>query len=468
MDLSSLLTSYEDEFSGYSGDSRHEQRAQRLVERQRRSPDRGLPHVLDDAQLEAAYRLFNNPKVTFDALTEPHAQKSAERCAEVGDVLVVHDTTYFIFSGTREGLGFINKNNRGFLSHVSLAVSANHDAFPLGVVRVENWVRSQNRSKKDVPQHKLRSTEDCESHRWLRAVRDSTQRLKDPARAVHVMDREGDIYDSIATMNSESMRFVVRAAANRKIESQDPEKNRLFDALKDLVVRYRKTVTVSSRKAAKMPDQSAAHPAREGRVAKLAVAATSVVLKRTRNAPNTLPEETSINLVHAYEPEPPEGQPAVEWILATSEPIETEEHIERVLESYRRRWLIEEYFKAIKTGCAFQKRQFASFHALQNVLALYLPIAWGMLLARAQSRHDEGIAAHGVLSELRLMLLRKKSKDLPENPTLGEIAYAIARLGGHIRRNGPPGWQTLQRGFLDLLLLEEGAILYREMTQGDM
>jgi hypothetical protein len=36
---------------------------------------------------------------------------------------------------------------------------------------------------------------------------------------------------------------------------------------------------------------------------------------------------------------------------------------------------------------------------------------------------------------------------------------AIARLGGHIKNNGDPGWIVLGRGFDALLLLELGATL---------
>jgi hypothetical protein len=33
---------------------------------------------------------------------------------------------------------------------------------------------------------------------------------------------------------------------------------------------------------------------------------------------------------------------------------------------------------------------------------------------------------------------------------------AIAKLGGHLKRNGDPGWITLGRGYERLLILEEG------------
>jgi hypothetical protein len=40
--------------------------------------------------------------------------------------------------------------------------------------------------------------------------------------------------------------------------------------------------------------------------------------------------------------------------------------------------------------------------------------------------------------------------------TVRDALYAVAGLGGHLKNNGPPGWQTLARGTQALLLLEAG------------
>ena len=41
-----------------------------------------------------------------------------------------------------------------------------------------------------------------------------------------------------------------------------------------------------------------------------------------------------------------------------------------------------------------------------------------------------------------------------------EVAYrgdeAVARLAGHLKRNGPPGWLLLAKGYWELLVLERG------------
>ena len=143
-------------------------------------------------------------------------------------------------------------------------------------------------------------------------------------------------------------------------------------------------------------------------------------------------------------------------MLYTTEPVATAEQMLAVIDIYRARWVIEEFFKALKTGCAFEKRQLESFHALQNALAVFLPVAWRLLLARSFCREQPRAPARALLSEIEIKILMHKL-GLPAAPTTAEEAtYAIARLGGHLRRNGLPGWQTLGRGFEALLLMGAG------------
>ena len=96
-----------------------------------------------------------------------------------------------------------------------------------------------------------------------------------------------------------------------------------------------------------------------------------------------------MNVVRVWETDPPRGQPAVQWVLLTSEKIGSAAALQRVVDIYRKRWLIEEYFKALKTGCSLEKRQVGSFDALQKVRALLAPIAYRLLRLRALHRHAE-------------------------------------------------------------------------------
>jgi hypothetical protein len=46
--------------------------------------------------------------------------------------------------------------------------------------------------------------------------------------------------------------------------------------------------------------------------------------------------------------------------------------------------------------------------------------------------------------------------EIPAAPTAKHALAVVAQLGGHLKRNGPPGCQVLGRGLEALLLIELG------------
>jgi len=125
--------------------------------------------------------------------------------------------------------------------------------------------------------------------------------------------------------------------------------------------------------------------------------------------------------------------------------------------------VIEEYFKALKTGCAVEKRQADSWHSMLNILALLVPIAWGLLRLRTVTRWEPTAPAAVVLTPEQLKVLRRASTPkLPRRLSARDAMLAVARLGGHLRSNGEPGWLVLGRGYTELLSLAAG---YRLATE---
>jgi hypothetical protein len=116
----------------------------------------------------------------------------------------------------------------------------------------------------------------------------------------------------------------------------------------------------------------------------LRVTATRLEIKRGLDPPRSsdraawreVAASAFLNVVQVQEVDPAEDDDALDWVLVTTEPIETAEYVLRIVDFYRVRWQIEEFFETIKTGCSFEKRQSESAGALLNVLALTLPIAW--------------------------------------------------------------------------------------------
>ena len=202
-------------------------------------------------------------------------------------------------------------------------------------------------------------------------------------------------------------------------------------------------------------DRRRAYPTRKGRRAKVSIKATQVVVARPYNALKSLPESLTLNYLHLFEENPPAGEAAVDWKLLTTEPIDTPQQVERVVDIYRRRWVIEEFFKALKTGCAIEARQLESLHALQNATAMMLPIAWHLLAIRTSARQSPHAPATRVFNQVQLQILRKLTdRPPPDNATVADALSALAALGGHIKNNGDPGWMVLGRGYKDLIAAE--------------
>ena len=120
--------------------------------------------------------------------------------------------------------------------------------------------------------------------------------------------------------------------------------------------------------------------------------------------------------------------------------------------------MIEEFFKALKTGCAYEKRQLESLATLLVALALLAPIAWQLLLLRHVAHRLPDGAATAVLSPRQLQALEAApvGTRLGPTPTVGDVLLTLARLGGHLRQNGDPGWLVLGRGLQKLLWMEAG------------
>ena len=199
------------------------------------------------------------------------------------------------------------------------------------------------------------------------------------------------------------------------------------------------------------------HPARRHRVARLSFAATTVELKRTSDARKSRSATLCLNVIHVFERKPPPGQPAVEWFLLTNLPIDNDQAIAFAVDCYRARWTIEEFFKALKTGYQFEKRQLESADSLLNALAILAPVAWRLLLLRHLARSDKRAPAASAFTGKQLEVLRAVArKPLPRRPSARDAMLAVAALGGHLKSNGDPGWLVLGRGMHDLLLLELG------------
>ena len=450
------LPAIETEFSDADlGDVRRTRRLQQVAQSAEAAPEIGFPRmVASDAELEGIYRLLSNEEVSPDEIIAPHIEATLTRAREARTCIVIHDTTEFSFGGEsrREGLGVLTrKDKQGFLAHVSLAVIPDEARTPLGVCALTRFRRERFvENKKNRQRSPVR-----ESLRWERHVELVEARCAKSFSAIHVADREADIYDVLRRLHDLDARFVIRGHHNRVLAGFEGE-SQLFEQIAKLVPIASKTIEISVRHEGDRPAaQRRKHPARKAREVRIAVASCPVTLKRPVDA-HASQKSIDVNVVRVWEAAPIAGEPSIEWLLYTSERVDTPEQMLRVVDIYRCRWVVEEFFKALKTGCAFETRQLESFHALSNALSMFIPIAWKMLLARSLTRTSNNAPPTSLLSPTQLQLLAIRFELEQPIATGTEAALLVAKLGGHLRRNGPPGWQTLARGFESLMLMQVG------------
>jgi hypothetical protein len=435
------------------GDARLNRRLGLLASRLADRPGESFPKALDDAELEAAYRFFGNESVSPEAILAPHIRQTARRAKERRRVLIVHDTTQFEFPGhsKREGLGRLIRPGQGFFGHFSLATTADGARVPLGLLALETVFRHG----KAIPRRERKASDNRgESGRWRRCIDDAEAALDGRAEAIHVMDREADSYAIFAALSEQQRLFVIRSFQDRVLASDDEA--HLRATAKAARITLRREVPLSPRSKIKGP-KGKRHPARRYRIAKLRFAAATVELPRTGDARAAEATSLHLNVIHVSEAKPPPGEPAVEWFLLTNLPVETPDEIAFAVDCYRGRWTIEEFFKALKTGCQYERRQLESASSLLNALAILAPVAWRLLLLRHLARGDQKDPAIAALTLKQLEVLRAVTRrPLPASPSAKEAMLAVASLGGHLRSNGDPGWLVLGRGMHDLLLLELG------------
>jgi len=217
-------------------DKRLGRRLRRLLDQMSAAPGKPIPAVCGDwAATKAAYRFFDNPRVTDHSILAGHFAATAARvAASEGPILILQDTTEFIYSRAQPGkIGFTKTINAGrykagqpnvqtlcgVLMHSSLAVTLT--GTPLGLAAVKFWTRRKYKGTLALKRHVNPTRvpiETKESYGWLENLRQSIALVGAPERCVHVGDRESDIYELYCTAHDLGTNFLVRVQTNRLAE----------------------------------------------------------------------------------------------------------------------------------------------------------------------------------------------------------------------------------------------------------
>jgi Transposase DDE domain len=386
------------------------------------------------------------------------AARTAARSAG-RDVVVIQDTSELALGGRRakaNGYGPVGKGGalRGLLLHAVLAVDAGTGGM-LGLVDAKVW----NRKGGKVTARRSRQTPHKESQRWLDGTMRAGGVLAAADSITGVSDRESDIYEHFARRPS-NVHLIVRACQNRKIETENADQiNRLFAHVDSL--------PEQGRLDAKIP----AAPRRKARTTELAVRFSRIVLcKPLHGAAPDLPATIELTMVDVRETSTPQDGKPIHWRLLTTHAVTTLGEARRIVDLYRIRWTIEEFFHTLKTaGFDIEATDIGDPQVMiKFVAAATVAAVTVMQLVKArdgttgQSVADAFEPAdHPILEALSRQLEGKTERQRNPHPrgSLAFAAWVIGRLGGWTGYYGKPGPRVMRQGLDDFQRIKYGTAL---------
>lgn len=362
------------------GDPRRNRRAVAIAHALATDTGASLSKQLHDgAALEATYRFLHSGHGSYEELLRPHVQATQHDCREQREVLLIQDTTEVDYQHhpKTSGLGPIgNGSHHGFLLQTVLAVVPQSRQV-LGIAHQEPFLR-QPVPPKETKQQRL--SQERESQVWERSV----QALGSPpegVRWVHVGDRYSDIFAFLRVCREMNCDFVIRAAQDRCVDlvveqaetpvpprshhsaRPSPPAQHLFEVVERWSAQASSTVEIAA---------SQKHKARTATVS-LSWQPLRLLPPRTHETKGWHP--LVVWVIHVWEPEPPEGVEALEWVLLSSVPTQTLQDAQERVDWYRARWMVEDFHQGLKTGCQIEQRQMQDYEGLRTILGVLAPMA---------------------------------------------------------------------------------------------
>ncbi len=434
-----------------------------------------IPAAFQDwANTKAAYRFFANSDVCEGEILQGHLQSTAGRfCATDGQILVLHDTTEFTYHREHpERIGYTKSVNSGrdkkgrlrshkvcgVLMHSSLAMT--RDGLPLGLAAVKLWTRATfkgtNAQKKKINPTRVLIAEK-ESIRWLDNVETATRLLAEPARLIHIGDRESDIYELFCKCHDLGTHFLVRTCVDRLAADGTCK---VSDLMAQTAIKGVHHVSVPDGKGG--TDRAC-----------LEIRYRHITVQPPIGKQRLYPT-LNLTVVHAIERGKPKHRKPVEWKLLTDLPVTSKSEALERLNMYAMRWKIEVYHKILKSGCKIEDAKLRTAQRLTNFIAICCILAWRVFWMTMMNRTQKNAAPDLALTSIEMQLLDHLVKDkigkVPATtqspPTLSNYLIKIARLGGYLARasDPPPGNMTMWKGLSRLIDIKTGAIAAAEFV----
>lgn len=406
----------------------------------------------------AAYRFFDNKKTNFEKILAPHHKATEERVAAQAVVLCVQDTTELDLTRPDQqirGAGVIDGSDTRRGAYLHLLEAFTPDGTALGAVWAKTLIRAEKeeRTKEEIKKRQLRlrsiPLEEKESYRWLEGYIETINMAKrNPGTTcICVCDSEADMFEIFSEPRVENSHLLIRACQDRTVEATEP-----YVHIRDVVYSKKTIATKKMVIRERIPAIAGTSNPRQGirnnRDAVMEIRKATVTIRPPLYRQSRY-DNVTMNIVVVSEKSPPRGERAIEWMLLTTLPVSTLEEVLTVIEYYETRWMIEIFFKTLKSGCKIESLQFEEMDRLLPCLAVYLIASWRVLMICRLGRSHPDWNCEIVFtpaewkSTYRIMHPKKKLPKRP--PTMDFMIRLVGKLGGWTSTSGQkemPGPQT--------------------------
>jgi hypothetical protein len=451
-------------------DTRHGKRFRTFLGQLSERIGGSIPFACQDwASTKAAYRFLSNERVSEEKILAGHFACTRERFCTAcgGPVLVLHDTTEFIYRREETGaIGIVSKQQTrydtrpryhttcGVLMHSSLVVT--QEGLPLGLAAVKFWTRDKfhgaNALKRRINPTRV-PIEKKESYRWLENLRQSTALLAEPERIIHVGDRESDIYELFCTARDARTHFLLRTCVDRLAGEGD---HTIADEMREVRVQGLHRVEVRNKKG------------------EVSEAVLELRYRRIRVLPpigkQKMYPELNLTVLHATERNPPKGRDRIDWKLITDLPVHSRKDAVEKLRWYAMRWKIETFHKILKSGFKAEEVRLRAAERIVNLIAILCILSWRIFWMTMVSRTTPVAPPELAFTPTEMYLLdqlvRDTSRQLSPKPTLSLYLTKLAQLGGYLARakDPPPGNTVMWRGLTRLTDIQLGFLLGTQLV----
>jgi hypothetical protein len=335
------------------------------------------------------------------------------------------------------------------------------DGTPLGTAQAIHWARDDDKlpaSSQTRAQLAATPIEEKESYRWLLSMRKAREiaALHPQTQIVYMADSEADIFEVIAEGMAapRPLGFIIRACHDRALVDGSGEAKTAVDHLREEVlagpVLYTHTIKIRGRDPKVACEVRGRRQPRESRTAEVEVRAVQVTLRAPWRKDRGLADVT-VKAVLVTEVNPPGDDVPVEWLLLTTLSIDNIDQVRLVVEYYCTRWMVEIFFRTLKTGCRVEKRRFETMDGFLPCLAVYLIATWRTLYVVRLGRSCPEISCEAIFepAEWKSVYQVVKGERPPKQPPmLQEMVRIVAQLGGYVsrERDDEPGPQTVWLG----------------------